>query len=439
MIGWKRRRVEIGLAFLGIIALADAAWALIAVRLNSAPEGCLFGDGKSYCRIAVGQIAAAPFNRRILAPWLVRLIYFGSLASRFAILDLAGLASAAVATVLLGRLFARSIGVSDRVALAVGMAAAATATISPYAVRDIRYAPTLVDDPALGLGLFALLAILTAKRRSDVAVAAALSLAAMLTRESWGLPLSAAAIISARPWAREGRRMGPPVAVILVVAAGGALQGTLPYSGSTVSPLRVALQRVSYYGSIHGVSDLIYQVTMATGGLLALVGCLLLVPSVRHKLLSPIGMSLTGAALILTGEGLLGGTDIGRITYAGLPVIAILGIAGVAACDREVVVVRFGVVTFIATLVFFHPWMTLSGSGTSYGLHLYFNGGAQTAQVIAFALLVASGVGVVAWTLRSGSGAKGAYAKLFGTAPAAPSATRDTHQSATEFTKDGPE
>ena len=99
MIGWKRRRVEIGVAFLGIIALADAAWALIAVRLNSAPEGCLFGDGKSYCRLAVGQIAAAPFNRRILAPWLVRLMHFGSLASRLGIIDLASPASAALATV----------------------------------------------------------------------------------------------------------------------------------------------------------------------------------------------------------------------------------------------------------------------------------------------------------------------------------------------------
>jgi hypothetical protein len=329
------------------------------------------------------------------------------LASRFAIGDAAGLATAAVATVLLGKLFARSIGLSDRVALAVGVAAAAMVTVSPYAVRDIRYAPTLVDDPALGLGLFALLAILTAKRRPAVAVAAVLSLAAMLTRESWGLPLGVAAIISAQPWTREGRRIGPPVAVILAVALGAALQWTLPYSGSSVSPLRVALQRVSYYRSIHGASDLIYQVTMSTGGLLVLVGCLLVVPSVRRKLLSPIGMTLTGAALILTVEGMLGGTDIGRIAYAGLPVIAILGIAGVAACDREAIVVRFGVVTLIVTLVFFHPWMMLSGSGTNYGLHLYFNGGAQTAQVYAFALLIASGVAVAAWTLHSGSRTSG--------------------------------
>ena len=405
MIDYKRRGLGIGLVLLVAIALADAIWALFAVHLNSALAGCLFEDGRSYCRLASGQMAAAPFNRRILAPMVVRLMHVGSLATRFGVLDLVGMTSAVLATILLGRLLARNVGQSDRVALTVGIAGAAMFTLSPYAVRDIRYAPTLVDDPALGLGLFALLAILTAKSWTAVAVAAALTLAAMLTRESWGLPLAAAAIISARPWTRRGPRRKLVYAVIAVIGFGAAVQWTLPYSGPSVSPFTVALQRIDYYGSIHGAADLIYQVTMATGGFLALIGCLLLIPSVRRPLLSPVGLPLTVAALSLTCEGVVGGTDIGRIAYSGLPVIAILALAGLVACD-EVVVVRFGVVTLIATVVFFHPWMTLSGSGTNYGLHLYFNGGLQTTQTMVFGLLVAAGIGIGAWQWHIGARAR---------------------------------
>jgi hypothetical protein len=82
-------------------AVLDAVYVLIVSRRNSEPAGCLFGDGRNCCLMARGHVAAAPFSRRVLAPILVRIMPFGSLSMRFAVLDALGVGAVVVSVILL--------------------------------------------------------------------------------------------------------------------------------------------------------------------------------------------------------------------------------------------------------------------------------------------------------------------------------------------------
>lgn len=321
----------------------------------------------------------SPFSRRVLDPQLVRLLHFSSVANRFELLDLVGLAVAAVVVFILAVLVGKELRLPGQLLAPSGAMAAGIFLCSPYAVRMTKFAPVLVDEPAIAIGTLTVLALL-ASDRTALFVAPPLALLAALTRESWIAPVAGAALVIAV--LREGRRLA--VALTLSAAALGGLIGLAQaHLGKSLSALDVATGRFRYYSHAHGQADLAYQLALGVGlvPLLLLLWLLRDRPRLRNL---PLVSALLVAGAVNGFEGVIGGSDTGRICYAALPLL--LPVAAAVATTSADRVMRWAApATAVVSVIVWQPWATLQGLEPAYPFLLYFTHRSQRTFVVLLA------------------------------------------------------
>lgn len=357
---------------------------MVGSARNPEPGACALGDGQSYCRMAEGALAYSPFSRRLLIPAAVRVLGFLSVADRFQIFDVLGLLVASVMVGYLARCVARERGIQEPSIPWVIAAAVLVFLVSPYGVRMMRFAPVLVDLPALGLGLLATVSLATAGRLSLLTAPAASALA-VLAREAWAplLITMAAALVAARTRARTA-------AALVIAACGMALVVGLrsPHLGPDLSPVRVGLSRLRYYSGTHGLNDLTYQLTLGVGLFPLLLVLLWSVdlPALRRM---PVTMAMLATATVALVEGALGGTDVGRISYTALPLLLALTFPSAAATTQRSLAWATSALTLVSVAVW-QPWAVLRGQPGAYAHLLYFSHRSQATYLAIVWLAVLS-------------------------------------------------
>jgi hypothetical protein len=241
----------------------ETAYVFLTTHRTTAPGACAFIDGRSYCAMAEGRLGYSPFSRRILVPDLVRLLHASTVANRFEAVQLAGLVAAVVAVGILAARAGRELGLVPVWSRVAAVVAGALCLLSPYGTRLVKFAPVLVDQPANALGAWTIVALTAGRSRRQVLLAVVLAVATVLTRESWALPLAAAALAAASGRWRARLRTAAPVATACVVTR--VVVAALPYAGVQLSPLAVARMRVDAYTHLHALVDLAYQLGYAVG------------------------------------------------------------------------------------------------------------------------------------------------------------------------------
>ncbi|MBV9412478.1 MAG: hypothetical protein JO148_12835 [Acidimicrobiia bacterium] len=320
-------------------------------------HGCAYGDGESYCAMAMGHRGFLPFSRRVLAPAIVRLMSFSSVTARFRVLDLVSLVVAAVLTAILTRRVARSFGSTRQLASAGAVIAAAVVLLSPYGTRLALFDPVTTDLPALALGL-GWLVLATGPRGAARWWAVPVGALAVLAREAWCLPIVAGAVASLALPEREVR----PVAA-QVVAAGAAGVFALTRPGTPLGPSsselgRILLQR--HFGSAQGLVGLGWAMLFALGLFPLLLLALPRVVKARETRALVDVLVVVAAVHLL--QSLVGATDTSRPAAAALPVLAAIAI-GVAVAARSALALAS---VIAASLVVWQPFLVLHGSPDQY-------------------------------------------------------------------------
>src|SRR5437016_2252421 len=91
----RRNGWQIFAAAIVLVAVASVTVASVRAHAN----GCIFNDGWSYCRMAVGKLAPLAWSRRVLVPAVVSWLPGGwSVVGRFKFVALLGASGATVAT-----------------------------------------------------------------------------------------------------------------------------------------------------------------------------------------------------------------------------------------------------------------------------------------------------------------------------------------------------
>jgi hypothetical protein len=320
-------------------------------------HGCAYGDGESYCAMAMGHRGFLPFSRRVLAPAIVRLMSLGSVTQRFRALDLVSLVVAAALTAILTRRVARSFGATPQLASAGAVIAAAVVLLSPYGTRIALFDPVTTDLPALALGL-GWLVLATGPRGAARWWAVPIGALAVLAREAWFLPIAAGAVASL---ALPDRQVRPVIAQIVAAGAAGVFALTRP--GTPLGPSSSELARIlvqRHFGSAQGLVGLGWAMLFALG-LFPLL--FLVLPRVRKggepRALVDV---LVVVAVVHLLQSLVGATDTSRPAAAALPLLAAVAI-GVAVAARSALALA---AVIAASLLVWQPFFVLHGSPGQY-------------------------------------------------------------------------
>lgn len=344
-----------GLALLAggtaIVAVAALVWHAVTGQFIDVNGHCGW-DGFWYCRMARGAIAQAPFNRRVLAPFIVRLMHFGSIDTRFLLLDFVSTVFAAIVT---GVIVAR---IADRHRPAVVMITASIVLLFPFLWQVSVLYPASTEPLSAAVG-FAWVASMIRDRPGWV-VPPILAGAAVLTREDWVLPIVLSCGVLA--WSRREIRWRvlPSVSTAIIAAIFALSQPTLPsgYSTSVFGTFHIMAHWIKH--DVGSLSDIrLFAVYVVKGlGLVWLV----LLPRWRWVLSDWRRRTLIAVAL---GHGVLavtGGGDTDRLLLeAGIAMVAIVG---AAVADGQVPLVPFTAL-LTGTVLLWSPWHVTSPANLS--------------------------------------------------------------------------
>ena len=359
-------REPLPLLLVSMVTLAVAAVASVArSALIAVPLGC-YADGAVYCAMAEGQLGVAPHSRRVLAPFVVRLMDVGSLANRFRVLDAVCLLLAAVACFVLTRRVAAGAGAAPSAASAAGVAAAALLVASPFGLRALVFVPVFTDTPALAFGLLALVAITSEPQSPTSRVAAAVAAGAtVLTREAWLLPLVAAAALAAPPGWRQRARAAAPVAIVGGICFVAVLFA--PRTPADFDQLQLSLDLLErYFLHAGGFAALTWSLLFAVGLLPALV------VARPRRAIARTELALLAAAGVHLAQTVVGGGEAPRIASPAMACLLVVGVAWVAARPDRLLP---GLVLLVGTAIVWRPWVALYTASdyehyfTPHGLH----------------------------------------------------------------------
>lgn len=350
-----------------IVAIAALVWHAATGRYLEVNGHCGY-DGFWYCRMARGAEAQAPFNRRVLSPFIVRLLHFGSVEARFLLLDfVCTVLTAAFAAVIAAR-------IAHRRRPEVAVITASIVLLFPYLWQISVTDPVLTDSAAAAVG-FAWVATMVRNRPGWVAPPL-LAAAAVLTRESWAVPIVLACAVLA--WSRRDIkwRMLPSVSAALVALVFALSQPALPPPANSLSTgfLSVSKHWIEVnFASLGHI--LLFAWSVLTGlGLMWLI----LVTKWRWVLGDWRQRTLIAVALGNAVLAVIGGGDTSRLLLdAG---IALAAVVAAAVADGQVPLVPFTVL-LAGTVVLWRPWYVTPTSARAYldfwGLT---NGASRTAK-----------------------------------------------------------
>jgi hypothetical protein len=348
----------------GVAATAVARSSLITV-----PGGCYL-DGVSYCAMAAGHAGYSPFSRRVLVPWLVGLLHFGSVIDRFRIVDgVAVLGIAAIVAVLVLAV-ARELGATRNATWWMAGGAGAISVATPFAVRYVVFNPAYTDAVALAFGTAALATITWRPAGARVWVkrcaAAIFTALAVLSREAWLLPLVGATIVfgDGEPgvaWTRRLEAMAP----VAVVGAGAFLIDLLhPYAGPRYDQLAESATLLERY-LLHagGTAALAWSLLFAVG--LLPIWLVLSAPRLRRLRQAPVSLAVAAAALIHMVQAALGGGEISRVAWPAGICMLVLAAGWTATAPRRAI--GPALVALVGSLVIWRPWVVIHSTADYVG------------------------------------------------------------------------
>lgn len=201
------------------VAVASVALNEIASGMIPRAGGCGF-DGAQYCAMALGHLAAGPFNDRILLPMLVRLTHpltAAVVVSRFAILDVVSFLAVMAGVAVMTMRVAGVLGATPGRRLSAALLAVALIAAAPMAFHLVRYYPVLTDPGAIAIGTWWIV-LLTSRNPRLQLLSVPLAALAILGREAW-----APAVLVSPGVVLAFRRSGVASAVWVLTAVAGAL------------------------------------------------------------------------------------------------------------------------------------------------------------------------------------------------------------------------
>ena len=325
---------------LSVLALGSVVNAFVLSQDN----GCAFIDGQGYCRLATGQVAAEPFNRRIAVPTVVSWLPGAwSVVDRFRLVSVLGSVGVVVAVYVGTRQLLRRHRAPGLQTAPV--AAAALIAMSPHTFRMALGWPVLLDQVAAAVGV---LWCLLATARSPVlrAGAPAVALTLLLIREAWALPLLLAAGVLMLVL-HERRQALLTVGVVLV---GVPFVLTRPFAPSDYNSLRAVLG-----SGWRAVSRPVDEIWFLLFGLSLVTALVVLLVVTRHVLREPLHAVVLAVAVGHLLQAPISGTDVGRIAFAALPFTLMLATVAAAHLTRVGGATGFAVLS-AGTLVLWHPF-----------------------------------------------------------------------------------
>ncbi|HVM63227.1 MAG TPA: hypothetical protein VMU14_00095, partial [Acidimicrobiales bacterium] len=340
------------------MAAIVAVWTVTTGGSLRAEGGCAY-DGESYCAMAAGHRGAAPFNRRVLEPALVRLLHFGSLTARFRAVDLAALAVIAGVTGALTRRVASAAGATPQRGSSAAVVSAAMVVMVPTMLHLALFLPVQTDLLAAALGLTTIAALVSNRPRAW-RVAPVLAALTVLTREAWILPLLAGAV-AAFP---DRRRPAGATAAASVAAAAIAL--AQPSAGRATSDAAFAHAMLHFY--LHAPGELVvvgWLALLPTGLAALLIVRAARTPGgwswpVRNDCAVRVCLAVAAAHL---AQSVIAGSDISRIATPASPLlwaVALGCVAGRPAMVAEPALALAG------SVVMWEPFRVLAGSTPQY-------------------------------------------------------------------------
>jgi hypothetical protein len=346
----SRRRDGLALVAAGcaIVAIAALVWHAATGRYLDVNGHCGY-DGFWYCRMARGAEAQGPFNRRVLAPFVVRLLHFGSVEARFLLLDFVGtILTAALAGVIAAR-------IADRRRPEAAVITASIVLLFPFMWQLAVVYPVNTDISAAALG-FAWVASIIRNRPGWVAPPL-LAAAAVLTRESWVVPIALACAVLA--WSRRDImwRMLPSVPAALAAFFFALSQPELPGPDTGFfGTFKYWIHRD--FGSFGDITLFAWFVIMGLG-----LTWLILVTRWRWVLGDWRRRTLLAVALGHAVLAVIGGGDTDRLLLdAG---IALTAVAVAALADGQVPLAPFTAL-LAGTVILWRPWYVSLTSASGF-------------------------------------------------------------------------
>ncbi|HLM06470.1 MAG TPA: hypothetical protein VK402_14925 [Blastococcus sp.] len=341
---------------LGLVSVLSLLVQVVRAQLIEVAGGCGW-DGGQYCLMAEGQPEViAPFNRRVLVPWLVHLLAPDRSVDGFRIVNAVALLGAAVALVWLGR----RLGLTHPLHLT---ALVALFLLNPWTVRLYLSYPVLTDPTSLALLLVWCALVLTARPWAP-ALGVVVLVVLVLTREQWalvGVPAAWLAVLLGL------RRAWWGLATTAVAAAAAFYAVTRPRTRAARglgALLDYFWQDVST--SPTHAARFVFMVVSGLGLVALVVLARLHTVAADRRLLW-----ITSVAAGTFGITVLGGSDVDRIL---VPVGVLLTVVATVLVSRDDRLAVPWVFLVVATVLLWHPFHTVPGDPAGwlefYGLRL---------------------------------------------------------------------
>jgi hypothetical protein len=366
-----RRAVDMRFQLVALVSLgltaASAAYVVAFGQHVSWNHGC-GDDGLEYCSMVLGIPVIDPYSRRLLAPWLVRLLTtdLDQLPAAFFLMNLVGLVVVALGAGLLTHRLAVLLRARQARARWAGLLAASLLILSPMGFAFVSYYPVLVDDVAAALAIAWLLCFFS---RRWFWLSLPLAAAAVLTREPW-LSVIAAIAVSRLPLQRDRLTFWRTGATLLAVAMATGLG--LAVSGMNGRPNLEIGQPFARYGV---ASNLLHYVVFPQHYLwmgffvCGLLPLLLLHWRAYRRLIQAnreaalLVYPILAGLLVQALQELVAGYDVHRFLFGVLPMVVAL-VLGLAArkprLDGELILL------LIASLILWRPFQVVAGTHDAY-------------------------------------------------------------------------
>ena len=300
-------------------------------------------DGVSYCAMAEGHGAVSPFNRRVLAPFVVRNIHVDSVLHRFWMVDALSVVGAAI---LLGLICQRLLD-AHPARLHAAVIAGALYLLNAWTWHIFVSYPALTDELAMVVLLGWLMAIL----RGWMAIGGVLALLAVLAREASFGPVFVAALVASW-WDRRA------IASVITSAVGVVWVLALPAIGprnGIFSVIQMSLH--ANLGTTGRITVTLWNLAFGLGFV-----CLLILARPSALGSSRDRIIIVSAVLPTIILAIVGGVDVDRIVLPAFALLTPLAVAMAVEANWLWPLVFLE----IASVLIWRPWNIVGASDPSF-------------------------------------------------------------------------
>ncbi len=357
----------------GFLSAAFVAFTVVTGNRIGWNGGC-GDDGLQYCQMASGEVVFRPWSRRILLPFLVRVLSFGHdhVPGIFLALNLIALAAIAAGAFVLTSRLGRHLGADEGRLRLMAWLSSFLIILMPFGFHWISFYPTLVDPFAAALMLWWFLAA-TARDRWARWASIALALLAVIAREG-NLVVIAAVLVAQVVVDRSSDRRKIAVATLGAIVLGGVIAFRGPgLPNATGDPLiRFMVNSLKEFGGVDGLKELFWMILFTWGVLsvLALRSVGSWFRRIRRSGTSLAALAVPAAVCLLVHLPLavVGGYEVDRYLFPAAPFLLAFLLADAAVARRRDAELALAV---LASVIIWRLFVVFDGTIANY-IHFWF-------------------------------------------------------------------